>query len=342
MKGRIIQDARLFLRLEGEKKIRHIKDYETFLKIRDELEDKKRVYLHPLPQEGRVIAEWPEKESNYTIGPERLIWCVPLECNFQHIVDAGFTAIQTYGPYWMKNSQGHIDHGREFLDKAQAHGLKVLFSAKTHVHDMTRAGKSWDRDTCKWMVDEFDSHSALWAWIYMDEADAGSVDPKHGISLATQRAVHDAFRSWTDKPLTTVVRGGTSGWHLVDLSLFDFIMADTYAIDGNPWIWEPGLTWQGALRIVGQQETDYLATHLPNMPIMFVFQSSDFVADQIGNVGTRIPDGKIQEQFDILNQYRIFSAGVGMYPWDGGPFDPEGESVLRTEIKQLFNKIKEG
>lgn len=341
MKGRIIQSAKLYLQKEGEEKARHVKHWPDYEAICDELDIstnyRERTFLDDdeFPPLGKPITEWPEKESNYKVGKERLIWCVPLECNFQHIVDVGFTAIHTYGPYWGPN------RGRDFLNKAEAHGLKVLYSAKSHVHDLIRAGESWDRNGCKRIVDEFDSHPALWAWIYMDEADAGFDDPKHGISMEVQGEIHDAFRSWTNKPLTTVVRGGTIGWHLVGLSLFDFIMADTYAIDGNPWIWEPGLTWQGALHLVGGQEREYLDINLPNTPIMFVFQSSDAAAKGAGNINTRIPEDKIEEQFEILNKYRLFSAGVGMYPWSGGDFDPMGEEGLRNEIKSLFDKIKE-
>lgn len=273
-------------------------------------------------------------EPVYEVGVERLVWCVPLEADFQDIVDAGFTSIHTYGPYWRPN------HGRDFLDKAQAHGLKVLFSVKSHVQDKLIAGQPWDRDTCKWMIDEFDSHPALWAWIYFDEIDAGIDSPSHLVPMALQREIHDAFRGWTDKPLTTILRGGTKGWHLVDLPLFDFIMADTYPIDGNDYIWEPGLTWQDALNVVGQQERAYLDANLPDMPIMFVFQSSDSVAEMAGNYGTRIPEGKIEEQFNILNGYKIFSFGIGMYPWSGGSFSPETAPELREEIKELFDKIE--
>jgi hypothetical protein len=333
----IIQSARLYIYMSGNMggKLRWIKTARIFEKMGLTWKAK-RIYLDDeeiKSLEGKPISEWPE--PSYKVGSEKLVWCVPLECDFQHIVDAGFTAIQTYGPYWQPN------HGRDFLDKAHNHGLKVLYSAKSHVHDLLRQGKNWDKDTCKWMVDEFDSHPALWAWIYFDEPDAGDDSPKHLVPMELQREIHNAFRSWTDKPLTTVVRGGTRGWHLVDFSLFDFIMADSYVIDGNPciWDWEPCITWRDALHIVGQQEREYLDTHMPDMPFMFVFQSSDAVAIAAGNYGTRIPECKIQEQFDILNQYQLFSAGVAMYPWSGGDFDPMKEKSLRLEIKKLFEKI---
>jgi len=338
MKGKIIQSGKLYLQKEGEDKIRHIKNWEVYEKICKELgistNYDERTFVEELPLIGRPITEWPEEEEEYKVGPERLVWCVPLECDFQDIVDAGFTAIHTYGQYWTPN------HGRDFLDKAQAHGLKVLFSTKTHVHDLLRNGQSWDKSTCKWMVGEFDSHPALWAWIYFDEADAGDDNPSHLVSMNVQKEIHDCFREWTDKPLTTVVRGGTRGWNLVDLDLFDFIMADTYAIDGNEWIWEPNLTWKGALDMVGEQERKYLNANLPDKPMMFIFQSSDAAAIAIGNDNTRIPEGKIQAQFDILNKYGLFSFGVGMYPWSGGDFDPMGKEELRLEIKEFFEKIK--
>lgn len=69
MKGKIIQSAKLYLQKEGEKEMRHVTNWPTFLKVCEDLELgtgwKDRTFLDDenFPPIGKPITEWPEGEE---------------------------------------------------------------------------------------------------------------------------------------------------------------------------------------------------------------------------------------------------------------------------------------
>lgn len=332
MKGKIVQDAKLYLQKEGEEEIRHIENYSDYVKICKELgikTDSREYRDTDSMKKGKPIKHWPEKESK--VGPGRLFFCVHPDCDFQRIKDVGATLIHTY--MWDPRNQG-----QQFLDKAQEQGLRVLFDIKSQIHDQLRHGKPWIRQECEYIVNKFDDHPALWGWYILDEPDAGTDDPAVGVSMELQREIHDAFRGWTDKPLVIALRGGTRGWHLIDFKLWK-IIANTYVWDGTDKCW--GMEPLDALRLVGTQERAFMDEHEVDF-LGFMFQSSSHpaTARKPPLEGTKVPLGQIENQFNVLNEYGLFPKLVGMYAWSGGDFDPQRSDELRDEIKALFDKLK--
>ena len=157
--------------------------------------------------------------------------------------------------------------------------------------------------------------------------------------METQQEIYDFIRARTEKPITSVLRGGTKGWHLVNLDLCDFIMADAYVYDGTGQMW--GQEPLAYLEAIAKQERKYLDENCPDKPMMFVFQTCSSPATDAGNYGTKLPLGHIEEMFNILAEYNLFSFGIGGYGWSGGDFDPMRNDKLYQEIKNLFDKIKE-
>lgn len=333
MKGKIVQDAKLYFQKEGEEKIRHIKTWEAFEAVCRDLgittAYNERTFLGVLPPIGRPIMEWPEKEVK--VGPERLFFCVHPDCDFQEIKDTGATLVCTY--MWDPRNEG-----QQFLDKAQEQELRVLFDIKSQIHDQLRHGKPWIRQECEYVVNRFNDNPALYGYYLLDEPDAGDEDPKVKVSIQLQREIHSAFRRWTKKPLVIALRGGTVGWHLIDFSLWD-IITNTYAWDGTGKCW--GMQPLDALKLVGTQERAFMDEHDVNF-LGFMFQSSSHPATQRKPplYGTKVPLGQIENQFNVLNGYGLFPELVGMYAWNGGDFDPARSPELRQEIKALFDKIK--
>jgi len=156
--------------------------------------------------------------------------------------------------------------------------------------------------------------------------------PSAGVSMELQKEIHDAFREWTDKPLVIFLRGGTVGWHLIDFSLWK-ILADSYVFDGTGECW--GMKPLAYLDMLAKQERVFMDEHEVDY-LGFVFQSSNHMDPG----GPEIPLGEIENQFIVLQEYELFPEGIGMYGWSGGTFDPERSEELRTEIKELFDKIK--
>jgi len=235
----------------------------------------------------------------------------------------GATVIHTYE--WL------TDQEAPFLDKADKYGLKVLYCIKNHIHDPIRHGKPWKPEECEKRIKRFNSHPALWGWYLFDEPDDGT------ISKETQKEVISFFRDRTDKPLVTTLRGGTEGWDNVPIASLDLIIPDAYVFDGTGMCWDKKpleyLKW------VGELERDYLDKHKLNIPMMFMFQCDSHPATSLGLYDTKVPLGEIESQFNVLQEYDLFNAGVAMYAWDGGDFCPNRDEKIYQEIKNLLNKI---
>lgn len=330
----IYQSNRLYVKMNG--KYRWVLTPEVFEKMKLDWDWKKRKFLGEQEihkNEGSVITEWPEKNPNYKVGKERLFFCVPPEADFQRIKNVGATLIQSYGMVWQHNQ------GAGFLNKAEEHGLKVLYSIKALIHDKLEAGQGWERAECQRLVAEFNGHPALWGWYLLDEPDGGLDDPNHAVSLELQKEIVNAFRSWTDKPLTISVLAAAKGYHLVDFSLYDLIIPDAYVFDGSGKCWDKEPLEY--LDFATKQISDYFDEHNITTPMMFMFQCDDSVPAGNGYPNTKIPLGEIENQFNTIKPYNLFNSGVAMYAWDGVDFCPNRNDEIYNEIKDLFDKIKE-
>lgn len=68
-KGKIIQSAKLYLQKKGEKEMRHVTNWPTFLKVCDNLklstkyQDRTFLNDEDFPPKGKPITEWPEEEE---------------------------------------------------------------------------------------------------------------------------------------------------------------------------------------------------------------------------------------------------------------------------------------
>ena len=338
MKGKILQRAELYLQKEGENKARHVKRWSDYVRICDELGTgtayDERTFLddHEFPSLGKPITEWPENNPNYKIGPERMMFCVPPDCDFKRLKELGVTVIQHYSIYW------EPEYGKQYLDKAAKHGLKVLYYLGALTQDLIRQGKAWRKEECERIVKLFHSHEALWGWQCWDEPDGGSDNPAFIIPMQVQWDVCKCVRANSDKPFVNTLRGGTRGWHLCNLNLWDIIMPDVYVYDGSGKMWgvEPLVALENSARQCSAYLKDY-----PDKPVMFTFQCSDDIAISAGNYDTKVPLGEIENQFNVINKYKLFTGGVGMWAWNGGDFCPNRDVSIYNEIYDLFYKIKE-
>jgi len=129
------------------------------------------------------------------------------------------------------------------------------------------------------------------------------------------------------------------GWNNVPIGSLDLIIPDAYVFDGTGQCW--GDKPLDYLRIVAEQERAYLDEHNLDIAVMFMFQCDSHPAVANGLYGTRVPLGEIENQFDVLKDYDLFTAGVAMYGWNGGDFCPNRDGEIYQEIKKLFDKIKE-
>ena len=342
LEGKIIRGAELYVVEKG--KARHITTWEVYVafcmeKFGKVLTASAIISLSKdeFPEEGRRITEWPEKE--FEVGPERLFYCVPPDCDFQRLADLEVTVIHEYSIYW-HGYPNHHDFGHSYLDNAQKYGLKVMYDLKAMLEDNMRAGHPWDKDNLARIIGMFDAHPALWAWKLYDEPDGGMDDPKILIPMQTQQEIHDFIRARSQKPLTCALLGGTRGWHLVNLDLFDFIMPGCYVYDGTGEMWE--MEPLQALELVTKQERKYLDENYPNKPTMFTMQTCDSPATGADppNYGTKVPLSHIEEMFSILREYNLLKVGISGYGWSGGDFDPMRNDELYTEIKNLFDKLE--
>ena len=339
LEGKIIQIADLFVYENGV--LRHIKlpweKFEQFCIDKNLKHDfAKRAFLTREEmrkyKEGRAYTDWPEKEPE--VGPERLFFCVPQTANFKRIADCGGTIVQAYGLLWPPNDP------QVYLDKAEENGLKVLFSLKPHIHDLLRQGQPWDRAECRNTVLRYKDHPALYLWYPFDELDAGVDDPRAGVSKELQNEIISCLKEWSGKGVATSLRGGVKGWHLLDFELYDLVIPDAYVFNGTGMIWDKKPL--DYLRFVADQERAYIDEHGIETPMMFMFQCDSHPAVAKGLYGTKVPLGEIENQFNVLNEYKLFPEGVPMYAWDGGDFCPNRDNEIYEEIRDLFKKIRQG
>ena len=335
MKGRIIQDARLFLQKNGEAKMRHVKHWPDYEKICGELgistDYSKRTFLEPkdMPPEGRPITEWPEKESQ--IGPERVMFCVGPDDDFTRIAALGITIIQSYELPYINTLH--------FLDRALDQNLKVYYSIASRVgNEILRTG-SWDRNEVARIIEKCKDHPALFCWHVVEEANLAG---RH-ISHEVQKEIYDFFKNRDSHPVTQTLAGGTSNWDEINFDAMDFITPDTYAYNGTGKM--HGKDPLPYLAEVGRQEREYLDKNDITKPIMFLFQCCDEPAvhhdPPIEN--SKVPLGHIEDQFNVLKPYGLFTLGVGCgWAWNGGFFGPGTSDEMYEEVKSLLDKIKEG
>jgi hypothetical protein len=129
-KATIIQSAKLYLQKEGERKIRHIVNWPTFLKICEDLklstDWKDRVFLDDehFPPIGKPITEWPEKEPSPSPSPYVSIrkmailgTCLP-NTPIEHMKNLGFTHFYGNRTWWPN------------YDEVEQHGLKVFYNIR--------------------------------------------------------------------------------------------------------------------------------------------------------------------------------------------------------------------
>jgi len=272
------------------------------------------------------------------IGPERIMFCVPPNADFQRIKDLGITVIQHYSIYWEHYSiHRELKYGKQYLDKADSYGLKVLYYMGAMIQDLIRQGKPWSKEDCKRLIENFDKHPALWGWQAYDEPDGGSDNPSFIIPMEIQKEVHDSLKAYGMKKLfANTLRGGTRGWYLVDLSLWDVIMPDCYVYDGTGQMW--GMEPLEALEVSAKQCSEYLENY-PEKQVIYMFQACDQPAEDSGHHNTQVPSGHIEQQFRVLERYNLFTGGLSLWAWNGGYFSPCMSSKLYIEIKNLFDKI---
>ncbi|MBI3416895.1 MAG: hypothetical protein HY043_16515 [Verrucomicrobia bacterium] len=109
---------------------------------------------------------------------------------------------------------------REFLDEADARGLKVLAAPPTF------AGKNFSPGATRQAIASLDHHPALWAWYLVDEPDLNQISPRE---VAEARGTFKALGA--RKPTALVVY---QGQNLIDYRRgADILMFDRYPI---PWL----------------------------------------------------------------------------------------------------------
>lgn len=102
-KGKIIQSAKLYLKREGEKEMRHVTNWPTFVKVCEDLglstAWKDRTFLDDknFPPKGKPITEWPEQEPEVTIRKMAIFGSVLSGCEhlghdllMTHIIGNGY------------------------------------------------------------------------------------------------------------------------------------------------------------------------------------------------------------------------------------------------------------
>lgn len=123
MKGRILQSAKLYLQKQGEKKMRHVTNWPTFLKVCEDLElgtDWTFLNDEDFPLKGKPITEWPEKEPEVEIRKMAILGtCLP-GCEGM-MKDLGFT--HAYG-----NRTGWPNY-----DEVERLGMKVFVNIRDDI-----------------------------------------------------------------------------------------------------------------------------------------------------------------------------------------------------------------
>lgn len=335
MKGKIIQDAKLYLQKEGDERIRHIKTWKVFEAICKDLgistDYKARTFLGVLPPIGRPIKEWPEEEAK--VGSMVLMYNVPELADKKRVAAMGVTHILDYGTEWMHGQ------GQDFLDSClDEHGepfIHVIYSLKSSIHDKIRAGKPWNRDSVAGLIERFNGHPAVSGWYILDEHDSRNPE----ISYAIQKEIVKFIRDRSDKPITWALRGGTVGWPYCDLSLIDFLITNTYPYNGSGKLWEFDEPLDG-LDLVGKQQQEYLKD-FPDLKTMFLIQCCDepAVEHKPSYKNTQLPLGKVRDIWERVKPYGINTQGVGFWGYNHGYFGPESSKEMYEEVKLLIDEL---
>lgn len=135
------------------------------------------------------------------------IYCVDRTNDFAKVRAAGFNVIT--GPAT-----------REFLDAAQAQGLRVL------ARPGTVAGPEFDAGRARETIGAVGRHPALWAWYLADEPDLNLISPED------VRRAHRFVKSLCPtKPTALVIFKGGNARHYANIA--DVTMIDRYPI---PWL----------------------------------------------------------------------------------------------------------
>ena len=329
MEGKILQRAELFLVQKG--KARHIRHWKDLLAICQEKGIKPDCHSwtykdgHEFPPKGKDIENWPEENSNHKVGPERIMFCVGPNDDFAKIAKLGVTVIQTYELPFINTLA--------YLDKAQANKLRVLYSIADRIHNEILAHGDWDRNEVHDIIEKCKGHPGLYCWHVFDEANLHNREITHHV----QRDVYEFFKN--RDPNHAVIQslaGGTKEWSVINFDALDWFIASTYVYNGTGKIW--GMEPLAYLEVVAQEEREYLDKHNIEKEIAFIFQCCDEPA-VLPN--TKVPLGHIQEQFDVLREYGLFTRGVALWAWNHGYFGPATSNEMYNEIKDLFDKIKE-
>lgn len=263
------------------------------------------------------------------IGAERVMFCVGPRDDFNRIAAMGVTIIQSYElPY--------IDM-IDFLNRADALGMKVYFTIVSMVHNQILATGSWDKATVAEIIRKCRDHPALFCWQPIEEANLWNRDISHEL----QAEIYRFFKDRDPNHLVTqTLAGGASNWHKINFDAMDFITPDTYVYDGTGKMW--GLEPLAYLAEVGRQERTYLDNKGITKPIMFIQQCCDEPATTrdppIEN--SKVPLGHLEDQFNTLKPYGLFTGGLGWWAWNGGFFGPCTSSEMYEELRKLLAKIK--
>lgn len=290
------------------------------------------------------------------IGLERVMFCVGPDDNFIKIAALGVTVIQSYElPYLGLRKfdrieklgfdlSSSIQSSISFLDKARDANLKVYYSIPGMVHNQILATGSWNRNDVAEIIESCKDHPALFCWQPIEEA---NLTGRH-ISHRVQKEIYDFIKARDpNHPITQTLSGfvkdkdgGGKDWDYVNFNALDFITPNLYVYDGTGDCW--GMKPLVALELGARQEREYLDARGITKLVLFVFQCCDEPAvnhdPPIEN--SEVPLGHIEDQFDVLKPYGLFTKGFALWAWNGGYFGPHSSGEMWREIKNLFDKIK--
>lgn len=284
------------------------------------------------------------------IGPERVMFCVGPDDDFPKIAALGITVIQSYElPYLGLYKFDRIERPEislssliqssiSFLDRANQSNLRVYYSIASMVHNQILATGTWNRNDVAEIIESCKDHPALFCWQPVEEANLWNRDISHEV----QKEIYDFFKARDpNHPITQTLAGGTRDWDKINFDAMDFLSPDTYAFDGTGEMW--GQKPLDYLAWVGRQERAYLDEKGITKPIMFIFQCCDepAVNHDPPIEDSQVPLGHIQDQFDTLKPYGVFTEGFALWAWNGGFFGPGTSEAMYKEIKQFFSELGE-
>jgi len=310
MKGKIIQDAKLYLQLEGEEKIRHIRHWPDYEKICKELgiSTSKRTYLVNMPPiEQPDITEWPEKEVE--VGPMRVIWFSERdEENFRRIKEVGFNTIlcgnlRYFRPY------------EEYLDLAESHNIKVIGS----IHNGEDFWRHKDR--VRDFILSIKNHPAYIGSFPIDEPQYQRISKAEQIDLykfiKNVDPDHDVYGS-------AYGRATPELWEeYFTEEAFDALLFYIYVYDKE--IPDPAAYQEKQMGLL-DGHGDYLV-----IPLAQAFYGGRFLN----------PAGHISEIVDRYINRGLCSGGFGFYTWAWtGGTGISGDSNLYNEVKEVNKKSR--